>query len=56
LASAQELNDDLEAIGRMLQSMMNRADDFKGVEYSRVKEQSADYGSINGFFEIRSEK
>jgi len=54
-ASAQELNNDLQAIGRMLQSMMNRANDFKGVEYSRVKEPSANYGSINEFFAIKTE-
>jgi len=41
---AKPMSDTLQEIGRMLQGMMNRAAEFKGDTYSRVKEDSADYG------------
>ena len=49
---ADELNGELKEIGRMLQTMMDRAEDFKGADYSRVREKPAAYGSINEFFSL----
>jgi len=49
-AEADVLNGELREIGKMLGSMMNRAEDFKGAGYSRVREDSTTYGSIDEFF------
>ena len=47
---AEALNGELQEIGRILQRMMDRAADFKGTDYSRVREDSATYGSVDEFF------
>lgn len=49
-AYAEELNGVLQEIGRMLQRMMDRTEDFKGPEYCGVREEPATYGSIDEFF------
>ena len=49
-AEGEELNGELQEIGRMLQRMMDRAEDFKGPDYSGVREEPAAYGSIDEFF------
>ncbi len=49
-AEADVVNGELQEIGRMLGSMINRADDFKGDGYGRVREESAPYGSLDEFF------
>jgi four helix bundle protein len=49
-AEADRLNGMLEEVGRMLQRMIDRADDFKGEEHDRVREKAAPYGSLNEFF------
>jgi len=49
-AEAGKVIGGLSEIGRMLQAMMNKADDFKGAGYSRVKEPSTEYGTIDEFF------
>ncbi|MBT3193950.1 MAG: four helix bundle protein [Verrucomicrobia bacterium] len=41
---------ELQEVGRMLGSMISRADDFKGDGYGRVHEDSAPYGSLDEFF------
>jgi len=41
---------ELQEVGRMLGSMINRADDFKGNGYGRVREESVPYGSLDEFF------
>ena len=48
--TAQELVGELSEVGRMLQRMMDRAENFKGSGYSRVREASPAYGSIDEFF------
>ena len=50
--SAKSFRDlsELHEIGRMLQRMMDRAEDVKGTEYSRVGEDSPAYASIDKFF------
>jgi len=50
LDCAEELNNELHQIGRMLQRMMDRAEDFKGSQYSRVREEHATYGALDEFF------
>jgi len=47
---AEQLNGELQEIGRMLQRMMDRAVDFKGTKYSSVREEVDIYGSIEEFF------
>ena len=49
-AVTNEVLQQLEEIGRMLQSMMDRAEDFQGTGYDRVKETSPAYGSLAEFF------
>lgn len=49
-ARVQELHVQLGEVGRMLQHMMDRADDFKGEGYGRVREESACYGGVAEFF------
>ena len=41
---------ELQEVGRMLGSMISRADDFKGTGHGRVREDSAPYGSLDEFF------
>ena len=45
-----EVKTDLDEIGRMLQSMISRAEDFQGIGFDRVRESAASYGSIEQFF------
>lgn len=40
----------MEEIGKMIQGMIDRADDFAGHSSNRVKEPSEPYGSIDEFF------
>jgi four helix bundle protein len=47
---ANTLNGELAEIGKMLQSMIDRAESFKGAEYSSVREESAAYGSPGELF------
>ncbi len=43
-ARASALNGELAEIGMMLQSMIDRAESFKGAEYSSVREDAEPYG------------
>jgi four helix bundle protein len=52
---ATELNGELAEIGKMLQRMMDRAEDFKGSDYSRVRETPCPYGTTEEFFSSESE-
>jgi four helix bundle protein len=45
-----EVKTDLDEIGRMLQSMIDRAEDFRGDSTDRVREDAPSYGSIEQFF------
>lgn len=38
------VRDELTQVGRMLQRMMDRASEFKGMDYDRIKETSSLYG------------
>jgi len=49
-SKAEEINAGLQEIGRMLQSMMIRAEAFQGSDHARVREEAAVYGSIEEFF------
>ena len=49
-AQAREINHHLQEVGRMLQSMIDRAEDFQGGEHARVREAPAVYGSLAEFF------
>ena len=49
-ADAEEINSVLQEIGRMLQRMIDRAEEFKGYEPSCVREDAPTYGSIEEFF------
>ncbi|MBM4143685.1 MAG: four helix bundle protein [Lentisphaerae bacterium] len=49
-AQAREINDQTQEIGRMLQSMIDRAEDFQGGDHARVRETPAAYGSLAEFF------
>jgi four helix bundle protein len=49
-AQALEVNQQMQAVGRMLQSMINRAEDFQGGEHASVREAPAAYGSLVEFF------
>ena len=48
--SFPKLNKELQEIGRILQTMIARAEEFKGDDHSRVREESPTYGTINDFF------
>lgn len=50
---ANSLNEELAEIGKMLQSMIERAESFKGAEYSSVREESVAYGSPAELFVAR---
>jgi four helix bundle protein len=47
---ANTLNGELAEIGKMLQSMIDRAESFKGAEYSSVREKAVAYGSPEALF------
>ena len=47
---AREINQRLQEIGKMLQSMIDRAADFQGLEHARVREAPTAYGSLSEFF------
>jgi four helix bundle protein len=47
---ANSLNVELAQISKMLQSMIERAESFKGPEYSSVREESVSYGSPEELF------
>lgn len=44
------LRSEFDEIGRMLQRMIDRADEFRGKAYGRVEEEKAPYGAIDEFF------
>lgn len=49
-AQVREINQALQEVGRMLQSMIDRAEDFQGCEHTSVREAPAAYGSLVEFF------
>jgi four helix bundle protein len=48
--TASHLINQLEEIGRMLQRMIERAEDFQGDDHKRVRESSPNYGDLHEFF------
>ena len=55
IPDAEEIRETLQEIGRMLQRMIDCAEDFKGDDHGRVREQQATYGSLDEFFDLNTE-